>query len=180
MDFENKINYKEIGKEPEFNNTICRRVGDEKEILIKTWLPTHDLLQLISRIVNRSVDEHDYCNPCRVKIVSGVEMVLACSNVEVPDYENADICEIYDYLYANKIIDAVSDATKETGLWWMVMDSVNEVVDSVYKYSNSARGIIRGITSDLEDVQFDAEAIQEKLGNPENLALLKDILTKLG
>ena len=180
MDFENKINYKEIGKEPDFNNTICRRVGDEKEILIKTWLPTHDLLQLISRIVNRSVDEHDYCNPCRVKIVSEVEMVLACSNVEVPDYENADVCEIYDYLYANEIIDAVADVTKETGLWWMVMDSVNEVVDSVYKYSNSARGIIRGITSDLEDVQFDAEAIQEKLGNPENLALLKDILTKLG
>lgn len=180
MDFENKINYKEIGKEPDFNNTVCRRVVDDKEILIKTWLPTHDLLQLISRIVNRSVDEHDYCNPCRVKIVSEVEMVLACSNVEVPDYENADICEIYDYLYANEIIDAVTVATKETGLWWMVMDSVNEVVDSVYKYSNSARGIIRGITSDLEDVQFDAEAIQEKLGNPENLALLKDILTKLG
>lgn len=107
-------------------------------------------------------------------------MVLACSNVEVPDYENADICEIYDYLYANKIIDAVADATRVTGLWDIVMDSVNEVVDSVYKYSNSARGIIRGITSDLEDVQFDAEAIQEKLGNPENLALLKDILTKLG
>lgn len=180
MDFENKINYKEIGKEPDFNNTVCRRVVDDKEILIKTWLPTHDLLQLISRIVNRSVDEHDYCNPCRVKIVSEVEMVLACSNVEVPDYENADVCEIYDYLYANEIIDAVTAATKETGLWWMVMDSVNEVVDSVYKYSNSARGIIRGITSDLEDVQFDAEAIQEKLGNPENLALLKDILTKLG
>lgn len=180
MDFENKINYKEIGKEPEFNITVCRCVEDDKEILIKTWLPTHDLLQLISRIVNRSVDEHDYCNPCRVKIVSEVEMVLACSNVEVPDYEDADICEIYDYLYANKIIDAVADVTKATGLWNIVMDSVNEVVDSVYKYSNSARGIIRGITSDLEDVQFDAEAIQEKLGNPENLALLKDILTKLG
>ena len=180
MDFENKINYKEIGKEPDFNNAVCRRVGDNKEILIKTWLPTHDLLQLISRIVNRSVDEHDYCNPCRVKIVSEVEMVLTCSNLEVPDYENADICEIYDYLYANKIIDAVADVTRATGLWDIVMDSVNEVVDSVYKYSNSARGIIRGITSDLEDVQFDAEAIQEKLGNPENLALLKDILTKLG
>jgi hypothetical protein len=179
MDFENKINYKEIGKEPDFNSTVCR-ITNNKEILIKTWLPTHDLLQLISRIVNRSVDEYDYCNPCRVKIVREVEMVLACSNVEVPDYENADICEIYDYLYANKIIDAVADATRATGLWDIVMGSVNEVVDSVYKYSNSARGIIRGITSDLEDVQFDVEAIQEKLGNPENLALLKDILTKLG
>lgn len=179
MDFENKINYKEIGKEPDFNSTVCR-ITNNKEILIKTWLPTHDLLQLISRIVNRSVDEYDYCNPCRVKIVREVEMVLACSNVEVPDYENADICEIYDYLYANKIIDAVADATRATGLWDIVMGSVNEVVDSVYKYSNSARGIIRSITSDLEDVQFDVEAIQEKLGNPENLALLKDILTKLG
>lgn len=178
MDFENKINYKEIGKEPVFN--IVRRIRDDKEILIKTWLPTHELLQLISRIVNKSVDEHDYCNPCRVKIVCEVEMVLTCSNIEVPDYEDADICEIYDYLYANKIIEAVADATRPTGLWGMVMDSVNEVVDSVYKYSNSARGIIRGITVDLENVQFDAEAIQEKLGNPENLALLKDILTKLG
>lgn len=178
MDFENKINYKEIGKEPVFN--IVRRIKDDKEILIKTWLPTHELLQLISRIVNKSVDEHDYCNPCRVKIVCEVEMVLTCSNIEVPDYEDADICEIYDYLYANKIIEAVADATRATGLWDMVTDSVNEVVDSVYKYSNSARGIIRGITTDLENVQFDAEEIQEKLGNPENLALLKDILTKLG
>lgn len=178
MDFENKINYKEIGKESVFN-TVCR-IRDDKEILIKTWLPTHELLQLISRIVNKSVDEYDYCNPCRVKIVREVEMVLTCSNIEVPDYEDADICEIYDYLYANKIIEAVADATRATGLWDMVTDSVNEVVDSVYKYSNSARGIIRGITTDLENVQFDAEEIQEKLGNPENLALLKDILTKLG
>lgn len=178
MDFENKINYKEIGKEPVFN-TVCR-VRDGKEIAIKSWLPTHELLQLISRIVNKSVDEHDYCNPCRIKIVREVEMVLTCSNIEVPDYESADICEIYDYLYANKIIEAVADVTRTTGLWDLVMGSVNEVVDSVYKYSNSARGIIRGITADLEDVQFDAEAIQEKLGNPENLALLKDILTKLG
>lgn len=178
MDFEKKINYKEIGKEPVFN--IVRRIKDDKEILIKTWLPTHELLQLISRIVNKSVDEHDYCNPCRVKIVREVEIVLTCSNIEVPDYEDADICEIYDYLYANKIIEAVADATRATGLWDMVTDSVNEVVDSVYKYSNSARGIIRGITTDLENVQFDAEEIQEKLGNPENLALLKDILTKLG
>lgn len=178
MDFEKKINYKEIGKEPVFN--IVRRIKDNKEILIKTWLPTHELLQLISRIVNKSVDEHDYCNPCRVKIVREVEIVLTCSNIEVPDYEDADICEIYDYLYVNKIIEAVADATRATGLWDMVTDSVNEVVDSVYKYSNSARGIIRGITTDLENVQFDAEEIQEKLGNPENLALLKDILTKLG
>lgn len=178
MDFEKKINYKEIGKEPVFN--IVRRIKDDKEILIKTWLPTHELLQLISRIVNKSVDEHDYCNPCRVKIVREVEIVLTCSNIEVPDYEDADICEIYDYLYVNKIIEAVADATRATGLWDMVTDSVNEVVDSVYKYSNSARGIIRGITTDLENVQFDAEEIQEKLGNPENLALLKDILTKLG
>ena len=29
MDFENKINYKEIGKEPEFNITDCHRVGDD-------------------------------------------------------------------------------------------------------------------------------------------------------
>ena len=59
--------------------------------------------------------------------------------------------------------------------WW-----VNDMIDNIYKYRNSALGIMQAITTDYENLNFDSEQITRNLSNPENLSLLRDTLTKLG
>ena len=52
--------------------------------------------------------------------------------------------------------------------------------EAIYTYRNSAMGILDIIGSDYSGLNFDATEIQKKIGDPENLALLKSIMTKLG
>jgi hypothetical protein len=61
-----------------------------------------------------------------------------------------------------------------------LLDSIDECIKSIYGYVNSARGIMESIVNDYKDVDLDATNIEEKIQNPENLKLLKDVLTKLG
>jgi hypothetical protein len=52
--------------------------------------------------------------------------------------------------------------------------------NSYYNYRNSIRGIIEDVSTDYKNLDFDATQIQEKLKDPDNLTLLKDVVKKLG
>jgi hypothetical protein len=41
-------------------------------------------------------------------------------------------------------------------------------------------GILDNISTDYSNLNLDATEIQKKIGNPENITLLKDVLAKLG
>jgi hypothetical protein len=41
-------------------------------------------------------------------------------------------------------------------------------------------GILEMITSDYSELNLNAQNIQRALGDPDNLTLLKDVMTKLG
>ena len=56
----------------------------------------------------------------------------------------------------------------------------NEAIESYYKYYNSVFGILESINKDYKDLNLDATEIQKALSDPENMGLLRDILTKLG
>ena len=61
-----------------------------------------------------------------------------------------------------------------------LMEGLWESIDSIYTYKNSAMGILDNMSADYSNLNFDAAAIQEKLGNGENVEFLKDVLSKLG
>jgi hypothetical protein len=53
-------------------------------------------------------------------------------------------------------------------------------IKAYYDYKNSVMGILENISADYSNLSLDATEIQKKIGDPENMALLKDVLTKLG
>ncbi len=55
-----------------------------------------------------------------------------------------------------------------------------DTVSSIYKYQNSIMGILDTVTTDYKDLNFDVSELQKNISNPENLTLLKDVVTKLG
>ena len=56
----------------------------------------------------------------------------------------------------------------------------DETIESYYKYFNSVFGILESINKDYQNLNLDATEIQKALSDPENMGLLRDILTKLG
>ena len=61
-----------------------------------------------------------------------------------------------------------------------IIDGVQSCSEAIYTYKNSVMGILEDVVADYSAVNLDANNIAEKLNNPENMAFLKDVLTKLG
>jgi hypothetical protein len=59
-------------------------------------------------------------------------------------------------------------------------DGVWDSIESIYSYKNSVMGVLDNMSNDYSSLDFDAAAIQQKLGDGENVEFLKEVLAKLG
>ena len=161
--------------------------NDKKEFLkwgdqtieIKQYLPFQDKLQLIQHIVNNSLDDKGYINPCRCDFFEKLEIFYAYTNINFTEKQKEDENKLFDLLVGSGLMKQVLDLIPEEELN-SILVSVRQLIDSIYEYRNSARGIMEMITTDYKDLDLDAEKLQKEIGDPENLKLLRDVLDKLG
>lgn len=149
------------------------------EIEIRQYLPFEDKLHLIERIVNKSLDEKGYINPCRRDLFEKMEIFYAYTNVNFTEKQKEDEFKLYDMLVGNGLMEKVISLIPEKEIN-SIFVSVHQLIDSIYEYRNSARGIMEMITSDYSNLELDAENLQKNIANPENLQLLRDVLERLG
>ena len=161
--------------------------NDKKEFLkwgdqtieVKQYLPFQDKLQLIQHIVNNSLDDKGYINPCRCDFFEKLEILYAYTNINFTEKQKEDENKLFDLLVGSGLMKHVLDLIPEEELN-SILVSVRQLIDSIYEYRNSARGIMEMITTDYKDLDIDAENLQKEIGDPENLKLLRDVLDKLG
>ena len=147
-------------------------------IEVKQYLPIETKLDLISNIANKSVDENPYYNPARIKIFTRLEIILAYANINTTDKQREDIFKLYD-MFAGELGDKVIEAIPVSE-YNFIKSTVYDIIEGIYKYKNSAMGIMENIVSDYSALDFNATEIQQKIADPNNLELLKTILSKLG
>jgi len=82
-------------------------------------------------------------------------------------------------LKGNKFIKFMKDCMDSEELEEIVT-TVWDTVKNIYQQANSAKGIMEALVTDYEGLNLDATNLQEKIADPGNLSLLKDVLTKLG
>ena len=166
------------------NNTVKilsfpNKAGEEVCFEVKQYLPYKDKIELVSNIINYSIDDNGYYNPMRVQLYSTIEVVYAYTNLSFTEKMKEDPFKLYDILVStgifNDIIGAISDND-----WKEINENVWSTIKSIYDYKNSVMGIIDAVRTDYSALNLDATEIQKKLADPENMALLKDILAKLG
>ena len=61
-----------------------------------------------------------------------------------------------------------------------MINYIDKSIEAFYNYYNSVYGILDNINKQYETMNLDATEIQKKLADPENMALLRDVLEKLG
>lgn len=152
---------------------------NDQEIEIKQYLPVNEKLDMISRIINYSVDEMKFYNIGKLELFMALEVIFTYTNVRCTDKQKEDPCKLYDTFISSGFYDIIIKEIPESELEW-IEETMMETVEALYKYHNSVMGLIDTIQQDYSSLDFDATAIQEKIANPENLTLLKDIMTKLG
>ena len=150
-----------------------------QNIEVKQYLPVEDKLNLISDIINYSLDMNNFYNPCRIEIYETVNIIMAYTNITFTEKQKEDIFKLYDLFegsgFANKIIEAIPESELR-----FIFNGVIETIENIYAYRNSAMGILDNISTDYKNLELDASKIQQNLADKENLTLLRDILGQLG
>lgn len=172
-----KISFTKLGIKK--NTNLINLTWNDQIIEIKEYLPVEEKSTLIDRIINQSLDDNNFANPMRVRINAALEIVFTYTNINFTDKQKEDRLALYDLLASSGLIKAIYDALPNDE--YVILDQVVwETIEEIYKYRNSVLGIIEAVNQDYSNLNLDAENIQKNLADPDNLALLKDIVTKLG
>jgi hypothetical protein len=171
-----KIALTKLGLKP--NAEIKTIDWNGQNVEIKQYLPIEAKLDLISDIANKSLDENPYYNPARIKIFIRLEIILAYANINTTDKQREDIFKLYD-MFAGELGDKIIEAIPVSE-YNFIKSTTWDIIEGIYKYKSSAMGIMESIASDYSSLDFDATEIQKKIGDPNNMELLRQVLSKLG
>ena len=149
------------------------------EVEVKQYLPVAEKLELIANVLNNSADDNNFANPVKVEVFANLEIMYAYTNISFTDKQKEDPTKLYDLLEENGMIAEVIAAIPENE-YALLLGWIDETIEAFYTYRNSVMGIMEQISADYSNLSLDATEIQQKLADPQNLELLKNVMTKLG
>lgn len=162
------------------DNSVVEINFNEQIIEVKKYLPIKDKITIISNVINDARDEvNKFYNPVKLDVYLVLEILYNYTNINFTQKLKENPQELYDKVISSGLFQQVYDVM---GLdeYHYLSSYIHETVQAIYKYENSAMGILDIITEDYKDLDLNASAIQEKLADENNLSLLKNVLTKLG
>ena len=172
-----KIGFTKLGLKP--NNEIQTIEFNEQTIEVKQYLPVEEKLELITNVLELSHDSNNFSNPVKVSVYTTLEIIEKYTNVNFTEKQKENPTKLYDLLVGNEFAAAVIKAIPEPE-YDEVLTGIKQTIKSVYKYQNSVLGILDSVSQDYSNLNLDATEIQKKLADPNNMELLKGIMTKLG
>ena len=172
-----KVSFTKLGVK--LNTEIKTVEFNEQVIEVKQYLPINEKLGVISTVLNLSAGDYSFANPVQVEILTALEMIYAYTNINFTEKQKAEPAKLYDMIKSSGLMQIIFDAIPEEE-YETVLDGVDITIDAFYAYKNSIVGILDTVSSDYSSLSLDADALKAKIGNPENLELLRTVLTKLG
>ena len=172
-----KVSFTKLGLK--VNQEIKTIEFNEQTIEVKQYLPVNDKLALISNVINASADDYNFANPVKLEVFLALEIMSNYTNINFTEKQKEDSAKLYDLVCSCGLLDMVIEAIPDEE-YNELYNGIQLSVKSIYDYQNSVLGILNTISQDYSNFNLDASEIQKKLADPDNMALLKDILTKLG
>lgn len=161
-------------------NTEIKNIDINENIIeVRQYLPVEEKLELISYIVNMAHDEdYNFSNPVKVEVFAGIGIIKYYTNITFTEKQLENPAKIYDLLNSNNVINNVIAAIPSNE-YDEIRTGIEDTIKSIYQYQNSVLGILDTIGQDYSDLNLEADTINEKLSNPDNMKLLRDVLAKL-
>lgn len=172
-----KVSFTKLGlkKKEEIKNITI----NDQVIEVKQYLPISDKINIITNVIENSADDNNFANPVKVEVFANLEIMYAYTNISFTDKQKEDPTKLYDLLEENGVIAEVIAAIPENE-YALLLGWIDETIKAFYTYRNSVMGIMEQISNDYKDLDFNATTIQQKIADPNNLTLLKDVMNKLG
>lgn len=156
---------------------------NNETIEVKQYLPINEKLELVQKIVNFLLSDENadkFINDGKLKVYFTIYTLETYTNISFTDKQKEEIFKTYDLLIENfeifnSIWSSIPDAER-----YEVLDYANNALNGIIKYKNSAMGILEQLQENYDALDLDVTKIRNKLADPNNLSLIKDILNKLG
>ena len=150
-------------------------------IEVKQYLPMNDKATLVAQILSCVLnnDENRFANPLQIEVFTVLIIIEKYTNINFTEKQKEDPAKLYDLIINSNLWKNILD-NLDTEEYNNILKYRDEAIESYYKYFNSVFGILESINKDYENLNLDATEIQKALSDPENMGLLRDILTKLG
>lgn len=172
-----KVSFTKLGLSK--NQEVKEVKFNEQTIEVKQYLPVNDKLMLISDVINSSISENNFANPVQVSVFTTIGILEYYTNINFTEKQKEDPAKLYDLVisndFAGKIMEVIPEEEYE-----QLIDGIEESIEAYYKYRNSVMGILDAVSNDYSNLNLDASKIQKELGDPANMTLLREVLTKLG
>ena len=152
---------------------------NEKEIEVKRYLPISDKLTLIGNAINLAADGNRFANPMKIDMYLDLEIMFAYTNITFTGKQKEDLVKLYDMLASAGFFDAMYDVIAEDEASTIHYNAAR-IAENMYGQMNSIYGIMENVATDYAEVGAKIDKYQQDMANPDNLSLLKGIMTKLG
>ena len=127
------------------------QIGEET-IAVKQYLPIQEKLELISKVIMQAHEQDEnYSNPIKAGVYRDLEVIFAYTNISFTDKQKEDLPKLYDMLYSSDIISKVIKNIPENEYREIVLGAKDSIA-AIYKYQNSALGILDNIKSNYNGV----------------------------
>lgn len=168
------LKIKSVKRETPSTKTIINE--GSPDIIVKQYLPVEQKMALIGNIVNNSADDNNYYNPIRLDMYTVIGIIGFYTDI---DLEDTTIAQAYDILMESGLWEDILDTIPASEIEYIKINT-RKILENIYAYKNSIYGVIEGFNNSADNIKLDSEEIQKNLSDPENLKLVKEILTKMG
>lgn len=172
-----KIPFSKLGVK--VDNEIVLLPWGEYNIEVKKYLPMNEKADMVSRVINLSADDNGFYNPLRIKVYLTLETVYAYTNISFTEKQKENELKLYDMIISSGLFNKIVNLIPEDE-WKDLQNTVWHTISNIYDYKNSVMGVLDTVKADYSNLNFDAEQLHQNLEDPENLQLLKEVLSKLG
>ena len=154
------------------------KIGEET-ISVVQYLPLEKKLTIMQNIIEQAGNnEEGFYNIVKLSVFYTIEMLRVYTNISFTEKQLEDPQKLYDIIVLNNIWGTVKDSIpeKERDYIW---DNTCALAREITDYNHSALGILKLISDDYDNLNFDVQEMTEKLSDRTNLDLVRNLLTKL-
>lgn len=149
------------------------------EVKISQYLPIDDKSKFITEVMSSAIDDNNIFSPIRIKVYFDLNIIKFYTNFNLTDKMYGEPSKTYDLLVINNVISkVVENIPKEE--YDFLYESLMACINDLRNYNQSAAGVLRQVAADYSTTNMDVDSLVQKLGDPEQFALVRDVLQKLG
>lgn len=152
---------------------------NEQEIEIKQYISIQDKLTMISEVLAAAADDNKFYNPGKLDMFFALKVIDYYTNLSITEKQRENFIKLYDDFMSSGFYTEVFHAIPEDEVGY-VYTLMKESVDQIYKYQNSAYGILDAVNTDYNNLDLDIQKLAKNLNQKEGLELIDQVVSKLG